>query len=48
MLDKVGLLENYYTIMHFEFDAEKSESNLIKHGIDFKQAQTLWRDADEK
>ena len=46
MLDKVGLLENYYTIMHFEFDAEKSKSNLTKHRIDFEQAQTLWRDAD--
>jgi uncharacterized DUF497 family protein len=32
--------------MHFEFDAEKSKSNLTKHGIDFEQAQTLWRDAD--
>jgi uncharacterized DUF497 family protein len=32
--------------MHFEFDAEKSKSNLTKHGIDFGQAQTLWRDAD--
>jgi uncharacterized DUF497 family protein len=32
--------------MHFEFDAGKSKSNLTKHGIDFEQAQTLWRDAD--
>jgi len=30
----------------FEFDNSKSESNLIKHGIDFNQAQLLWADAD--
>lgn len=28
----------------FEFDAAKSESNLAKHGIDFVDAQLLWRD----
>jgi uncharacterized DUF497 family protein len=28
----------------FEFDPEKSKSNLIKHGIDFQTAQTLWDD----
>ena len=32
--------------MHFEFDPAKSQVNLAKHGIDFEQAQTLWRDAD--
>ena len=31
--------------MHeFEFDPAKSEANLLKHGIDFTGAQTLWRD----
>ena len=29
--------------MQFEFDARKSESNKAKHGIDFVQAQALWR-----
>lgn len=30
--------------MEFEFDATKSKSNRIKHGIDFVQAQALWQD----
>ena len=30
--------------MKFEFDSRKSESNLIKHGIDFVNAQLLWVD----
>jgi uncharacterized protein len=30
--------------MYFEFDPEKSWSNLRKHGIDFNQAQSLWDD----
>ena len=28
----------------FEFDAAKSESNRLKHGIDFAGAQSLWND----
>ena len=28
----------------FEFDPAKSESNRSKHGIDFVEAQILWRD----
>jgi len=28
----------------FEFDPKKSESNKIKHGIDFEQAKNLWGD----
>ena len=28
----------------FQFDATKSESNRIKHGIDFVDAQGLWND----
>jgi hypothetical protein len=27
----------------FEFDPQKSESNKAKHGIDFIEAQALWR-----
>ena len=30
----------------FEFDEAKSESNRVKHGIDFIQAQALWRDTN--
>lgn len=30
--------------MKFEYDNEKSASNKTKHGIDFLQAQALWRD----
>ncbi len=32
--------------MKFEFDPKKSDSNKIKHGIDFIEAQGLWNDAD--
>ena len=28
----------------FEFDAQKSETNRTKHGIDFVEAQGLWND----
>lgn len=28
--------------MDFEFDAQKSRLNKIKHGIDFHEAQILW------
>ncbi len=32
--------------MHvFEFDAAKSESNRLKHNIDFVKAQRLWEDS---
>lgn len=30
--------------MTFEFDPVKSESNRLKHGIDFVEAQRLWTD----
>ena len=30
----------------FEFDENKSQSNLEKHGIDFVVAQQLWDDPD--
>lgn len=33
--------------MHiFEFDNDKSQANLEKHGIDFRAAQALWDDQD--
>jgi uncharacterized DUF497 family protein len=32
--------------MKFEFDEKKSNSNQIKHGIDFLEAQALWDDPD--
>jgi uncharacterized DUF497 family protein len=30
----------------FEFDPKKSAANLVKHGIDFVEAQLLWADPD--
>ena len=30
--------------MEFEFDQAKSEANRLKHGVDFVQAQELWKD----
>ena len=30
----------------FEFDSDKSQANLQKHGIDFARAQLLWDDPD--
>ena len=32
--------------MKFEWDENKSESNKIKHGVDFEGAQLLWEDCD--
>ena len=32
--------------MKFEYDPEKSASNLDKHGIGFEEAQALWLDPD--
>jgi uncharacterized DUF497 family protein len=29
--------------VEFEFDQRKSESNKTKHGIDFAEAQALWK-----
>ncbi len=31
--------------MEFEYDADKSASNKIKHGIDFERVQELWADS---
>jgi hypothetical protein len=30
----------------FEYDPQKSKSNLEKHGIDFEQAKSLWDDSN--
>ena len=32
--------------MSFQFDPHKSETNRIKHGIDFLDARVLWLDPD--
>jgi uncharacterized DUF497 family protein len=32
--------------MDFEFDDNKSQSNKLKHGIDFVKAQELWDDPE--
>lgn len=32
--------------MEFEFYPEKSALNLSKHGIDFSDAQNIWKDPD--
>ena len=32
--------------MEFEFDANKSNNNKTKHGIDFAEAQAIWSDPD--
>ncbi|MCL2258883.1 MAG: BrnT family toxin [Cystobacterineae bacterium] len=32
--------------MSFDFDPQKSASNKIKHGIDFKEASAIWDDAN--
>lgn len=38
-------LERYIIYTMFEFDEAKSESNRIKHGLDFLQIQALWKDS---
>ncbi len=30
----------------FEYDDDKNQANLEKHGIDFLDAQALWKDSD--
>lgn len=30
--------------MEFEFDSQKSDTNALKHGLDFDHAQELWSD----
>ena len=32
-------------MMTFEFDEAKSQANLLKHGINFIDAQALWNDS---
>lgn len=36
----------YTNYPNFEYDPTKSQANLIKHGIDFIQAQQLWLDQE--
>jgi uncharacterized DUF497 family protein len=31
---------------HFEYDEQKSLTNMHKHGIDFVEAQRLWADSE--
>ncbi|MEB3225144.1 MAG: BrnT family toxin [Synechococcus sp.] len=31
--------------MDFEYDPNKSQSNLAKHGIDFEAAKEIWQDS---
>ena len=38
------ILFPYINHMNFEYDPVKSATNKIKHGIDFEEAQTLWKD----
>jgi len=33
-------------MIKFEFDDKKSQSNLLKHGVDFLEAQRLWEDPE--
>ena len=33
-------------MMMFEYDQDKSDANLAKHGIDFMKASNLWNDVD--
>ena len=33
---------NIFNCVGFEFDSRKSDSNKLKHGIDFHEAQALW------
>jgi len=33
-------------MIKFEFDEKKSQSNVLKHGIDFLEAQKLWEDTE--
>jgi len=41
-----GIYKVYILYMDFEFDANKSNSNKVKHGMDFTEAQALWSDPD--
>lgn len=42
-MDDVYKWYNFHTCK-FEFDPAKSRSNMTKHGIDFVEAQQLWKD----
>lgn len=34
----------YLFYMKFEYDPKKSASNKVKHGIDFEEAKSIWKD----
>ena len=38
--------DNFYTVMMFDFDPQKSRANRERHGIDFIAAQKMWDDVD--
>ena len=46
ILDRLWTLDvkSWVNMNVFEYDENKSQSNLIKHGIDFVEAQKLWDD----
>lgn len=33
--------------MRFEFDPSRSQANKAKHGIDFEEAQAIWKDDNQ-
>ena len=37
-------ISEYRVRVQFEFDPDKSQKNKRKHGLDFIEAQALWRD----
>lgn len=39
----IGIPNVYITVVVFEFDPVKSQANKAKHGIDFVEAQELWK-----
>ncbi|CCI00680.1 conserved hypothetical protein [Microcystis aeruginosa PCC 9443] len=45
---KLGITEQVQSknMSNFEYDENKSQTNLAKHGIDFIKAQQLWEDAN--
>jgi len=45
-LDMVYKRYNIHTMNGFEYDEEKSNTNSKKHGIDFIEAQKLWKNPD--
>ena len=42
--DDTVLLLRYTAAMNFEWDPDKAESNVAKHGVDFAEASTVFAD----